>query len=40
MAHLVHSFLPQVKERSKLYIRRTGANEGTSTQVIQRASDS
>ncbi len=35
-----HSFLSQVEERPDLYILRAGANEGTSTKVIQRASDS
>ena len=35
-----HSSLSQVEERPELYILRADANEGTSTQVIQRTSDS
>ena len=35
-----HSFLSQVEERPEPYILRAGANEGKSTQMIQRASDS
>ena len=40
MAHSAHSFLSQVEEGPEPYILRAGASEGTSTQVIQRASDS
>ena len=37
---LAHSFPSQVEERPEPYILCAGANEGTSTQVIQHASDS